>query len=187
MQGAKMQYGKLPLYESGLNPDAKRMASLHGVQRHMVDSGKCKMFYEGNEDEYEDYYDYEDGEMPGESEHRELILSTDDLGNAMEIGFELTIPGKEPGHIKILGSREFARYYRQRHRVGDTRASAVVSRIVSKYQLLTVPLLGDGTIEGERRAQKKREEKCRQKVERVRLAASLRRNINDNLPKNVPY
>eukprot|EP00983_Pelagomonas_calceolata_P039519 1137217-Pelagomonas_calceolata.AAC.3 len=29
------------------------------VQRHMVDSGRCKMAYEDNEDEYSDFYEYE--------------------------------------------------------------------------------------------------------------------------------
>ena len=32
MQGAKLQYGHVPLYESGDNPNAKQFASLHAVQ-----------------------------------------------------------------------------------------------------------------------------------------------------------
>lgn len=180
--GAKMQYGKLPLYESGLNPDAKRMASLHGVQRHMVDSGKCKMLYDGNEDEYEDYYDYGDEEMG-----TDLIVAPEDLPFTAAAGYELAIPSKKGDGIKILGSREFARYYKQKHRTGDTRASASAALVVSTYNQLTVPILGDGTVEGARRAEQKRVMKCKQRVERVRLAASLRRNVNDNLPKNVPY
>ncbi|KAI8111762.1 hypothetical protein M9435_004261 [Picochlorum sp. BPE23] len=181
--GAKMQYGKLPLYESGLNPDAKRMASLHGVQRHMIDSGKCKMLYDGNEDEYEDYYDYGDEEMG-----TDLIIAPEDLPFTATAGYELAVPSKKGGgSVRILGSREFARYYKQRHRTGDTRASASAALVVSTYNQLTVPILGDGTVEGVRRAEQKRVMKCKQRVERVRLAASLRRNVNDNLPKNVPY
>lgn len=57
-QGAKLQYGNVPLYESGDDPSARTFASLHGVQRHMVDTGRCKMAYDDNEEEYEDFYDY---------------------------------------------------------------------------------------------------------------------------------
>lgn len=180
-----MRYGKLPLYESGLNPDAKRMRSLHGVQRHMIDSGKCKMLYEGNEDEYEDYYDY--GEEMEEDGGQALVVS-EDAALLAGTGYELAIPTSQDSNaVKLIGSREFSRYYRQRHRNMDMRASAMAARVISKYRQLTVPLLGDGTEAGIARAQKKIEEKCRDRVNKVRLAASLRRNVNDNLPKNVPY
>lgn len=53
-----MQYGGIPLYISGLAEDARRFGSLHAVQRHMIDCNKCSMLYDGNEDEYEEYYEY---------------------------------------------------------------------------------------------------------------------------------
>lgn len=56
--GAKLRYGHQPLYTSGLDEEAKRFGSLHAAQRHMIDSNKCTMCYDGNEDEYDDYYDY---------------------------------------------------------------------------------------------------------------------------------
>lgn len=56
--GAKLRHGRQPLYTSGLDEQAKRFSSLHAVQRHMVDSNRCSMCYDGNEDEYEDYYEY---------------------------------------------------------------------------------------------------------------------------------
>ena len=34
--GAKLTEGRIPLYVSGLDPEAKRFPSLHAVQRHMV-------------------------------------------------------------------------------------------------------------------------------------------------------
>ena len=46
------------MYSSGLDANAKQFASLHGVQRHMVDTNQCKMVYDGAEEEYEDFYDY---------------------------------------------------------------------------------------------------------------------------------
>lgn len=58
-QGAKLQYGGVPLYAAGDNSNARQFRSLHAVQRHMVDSNRCRMLYEGNEEEYEDFYDYE--------------------------------------------------------------------------------------------------------------------------------
>ena len=57
-QGAKLAEGHLPLYTSGLDANAKQFASLHAVQRHMVDTNQCKMAYDGVEEEYEDFYDY---------------------------------------------------------------------------------------------------------------------------------
>jgi len=189
--GAKIRYGRLPFYESGLNQEARRMASLHGVQRHMIDCGKCKIFYDGNEEEYEDYYDYESEEEEeldenGNPRSNQLILSTEDLPLTASSGYELAIPAKD-GQLKVLGSREFAKYYKQKHRVGDLRASAAAARVQSRYRQLTVPLIGDGTETGIERAQRKIELKSKQRVERIRIASSLRRNVNDNLPRNVPY
>lgn len=197
VQGAKLQYGHIPLYESGNNPTAKQMASLHGAQRHMVDVGKCKMLYDGNEDEYADFYDYdkagEEG-MEGEdgpngttvSNSRALILGDGlDAGTAAG-GFELTVPSAGGG-VRMLGAREFSRYYRQRHRTGDQRESAIAARVVSQYRKLAVPLLGDGTEVGAERAAARKAERAKQRAERIKIGVSIRRNVNDNLPKNVPY
>ena len=54
-----MQYGGVPLYVRGEDDKAKQFRSLHSVQRHMIDSNQCKMAYDDNEEEYEDYYDYD--------------------------------------------------------------------------------------------------------------------------------
>lgn len=56
--GAKLRYGRIPLYLSGLEEDSRRFGSLHAVQRHMIDCNRCSMLYDGNEDEYEEYYEY---------------------------------------------------------------------------------------------------------------------------------
>ena len=50
-----------------------------------------------------------------------------------------------------------------------------------------MPVFGDGTVEGHQKAEQKRVMKCKERVERLRLMASMRRNVNDNLPRNVPY
>ena len=56
--GAKLRYGRVALYTAGGDEGAKRFRSLHAVQRHMVDSGRCQLCYDGNEDEYDDFYEY---------------------------------------------------------------------------------------------------------------------------------
>ena len=59
LQGAKLQYGGVPLYVRGEDDKARQYRSLHSVQRHMIDTNQCKMIYDDNEEEYEEYYDYE--------------------------------------------------------------------------------------------------------------------------------
>ena len=200
--GAKMQYGHLPLYESGLNPDAKQLKTLHGVQRHMIDRGKTKMLYENNEDEYEEYYDYAmDGGDEETMAFQNAIVALNDAETApgwfqAAAGYELLIPKRNGKGLKVLGCREFARYYRQRHvppkasrqaaAVGQAASGAMVA-VNARYRQLTVPVFGDGTVEGIRKAEQKRVNKCKERVERVRLMASLQANVNNNLPRNVPY
>ena len=58
-QGAKLQYGHVPLYTRGDDENAKQFRSLHAVQRHMVDTNQCRMVYEDAEEEYAQFYEYE--------------------------------------------------------------------------------------------------------------------------------
>ena len=188
-QGAKLQYGHIPLYESGNNPTAKQMASLHGAQRHMVDVGRCKVLYDGNEDEYADFYDYDKREgadgAGADGSGGALMLADVDAATAAG-AFELALPSSGGG-VRMLGAREFSRYYRQRHRAGDQRESAIVARVVSRYRQLSVPLLGDGTSGGLALAQRRKTERAQQRAERIKISNSISRNKNDNLPNNVPY
>ena len=59
LQGAKLQQGRIPLYVRGDDADARQFPSLHAVQRHMADTGRFKMAWEDNEDEYEDFYNFD--------------------------------------------------------------------------------------------------------------------------------
>ena len=43
----------------GDDASARQFPSLHAVQRHMADTGRFKMAWEGNEDEYEDFYNFD--------------------------------------------------------------------------------------------------------------------------------
>jgi hypothetical protein len=69
-KGAKLQHGHMPLYVRGDDEAGRAFPSLHAVQRHMADTGRFKLAWEGNEEEYEDFYDFdaapmEDGEEGG--------------------------------------------------------------------------------------------------------------------------
>lgn len=73
-----------------------------------------------------------------------LVLSTAEAGPSA--AYELVLagsggPGGSGGGGKILGSREFARYYRQRPRLGDTRTSVQAAMVQAQYRRLAVPLL----------------------------------------------
>ena len=154
--GAKLSEGFIPLYASGLDVNAKTFGSLHAVQRHMVDTGKTRLLYEGNEDEYADYYDYTQGGEGGQGGEGEgeggeggaLALRTD--GGAEPIttnGYELFVPANKTmggvgggggggGGGRVIGSRDLARYYRQRPRPLEHRRSVLVNRIAHRYRML---------------------------------------------------
>lgn len=69
-QALKMARGRMPLYIAGDEPNPKQLANFYGVQRHMIDTGMCKMAYDDNEEEYEEFYDYpDDDEDMGEHAH----------------------------------------------------------------------------------------------------------------------
>ena len=57
----------MPLYVRGDDANSRQFASLHGVQRHMVDANKCKMVFDDNEEEYEEFYDWSklEGDLQG--------------------------------------------------------------------------------------------------------------------------
>ena len=53
---------------------------------------------------------------------------------ADSLGYELEVLGdSETGSSgKILGSREFARYYKQHHKPADSRKSVLVNKVVAQ-------------------------------------------------------
>jgi pre-60S factor REI1 len=174
--GLKLQYGHVPLYVRGDDTNAKQFASLHAVQRHMVDANRCKMVFEDNEEEYEDFYDWSKL-LEGEEGKELVVADVDDVGN----GFELAVGGTEGRPVKFLGSREFARYYRQRPRLDDGRDSVSANRILSKYRALGIATAQPEDVEIKRaRKQQKRHERLKYKNE-------LKANVIRNLPKNVTF
>ncbi|MEW5300267.1 MAG: hypothetical protein WDW36_003208 [Sanguina aurantia] len=187
--GSKLQYGLVPLYVSGDNTSAKQYRSLHAVQRHMVDTQQCKMLFDDNEEEYYDYYNYEGQDEDAEGGNQ-LALEDGESGTAAG-GFELVI-ASNTGGTKVLGSREFARYYKQGHRHVVRLDSVVINTVLAKYRALGIMAIhGEDTRDiGTKKAatlQQNRYHNWRIKTNMgVNVNASSKR-ANIKLPKNVTY
>lgn len=183
--GAKLQYGHVPLYVTGDDPNPKQFKSLPAVQQHMVDTNQCKMVYEGNEEEYEEYYDYAMGMEDGQGGPLALVNGSD-MSSSNSRGFELVLGGEQGAAQKVLGSREFSRYYRQHHRPQDTRQSVLVNTVLAKYRSMGIETRGADLQQKAARLTKcsKKEEKAQY---RNHLNLMMRSNAIRNLPKNVPY
>lgn len=186
------------MYTAGEDGNAKQFRSLHAVQRHMVDTNQCKMVYDGNEEEYEDFYDYSaaaaaEGEQSAESQGLALATALGGLslgpggGSSSSGGWELAVPGSSSssgaGAVKAIGSRELAKYYRQKPKPLDTRQSVAANLVLAQYRSLGIETVDSKKQpEGVKRAQR---EKQRQQRQWLNLA--MRTNVNNNLPNNVPY
>ncbi|GAX79479.1 hypothetical protein CEUSTIGMA_g6920.t1 [Chlamydomonas eustigma] len=139
--GAKLQYGRVPLYSRGDDENAKHFKSLHAVQRHMVDLNQCRMAYEDNEEEYSQFYDYGDVlESVAGNEHDYVISNSVEPAQVLGTS-ELLLPGAGKNSCIVLGAREFARYYKQRLRPGDERLSVTVNTMHSRYRSLGITLI----------------------------------------------
>ena len=60
----------------GDDEGGRRFGSLHAVQRHMVDTNQCKLAWEDNEEEYEDFYEWgedDDADSPAGAMRRSSL------------------------------------------------------------------------------------------------------------------
>ena len=127
--GAKLRSGLVPLYARGDDEGGKRFHSLHAVQRHMIDLGNCRVCWEGNEDEYAEWYEWSDDD-DGDDVDDEMDFSDDDddetaaaaNANATEEAFELALPNG-----KVIGARAFAKFSKQSHRPFPRAAAAAAT------------------------------------------------------------
>lgn len=63
-------------------------------------------------------------------------LAVTETGEGAEsLGYELEVAADAGSGSKVLGSREFARYYKQHHKPADTRTSVVINTVVAKYDI----------------------------------------------------
>jgi pre-60S factor REI1 len=97
--GEKVGVGNYTLY------DNRQFDSVEACQHHMVDTSTCMILWEGNEEEYSDFYDYQT------LRERELAMSK---LRVADNGYELIVNDK-----KVLGHRDLAVYYNQNVRVRD--------------------------------------------------------------------
>lgn len=75
-----------------------------------------------------------------------MVGGSDEPVEAVTNGYELAIPAAEGSGSKgkVLGSREFARFYRQRPRLDDTRQSVAVNKVLARYVLH--PIMTSGRV-----------------------------------------
>ena len=130
----KVKLGGMCLYCNGRG---KQFGSYVDVQRHMEDKSHCKLLYEPGEDkeEFASYYDfttsYPDDDGMDEDEDDGDAMSEDEEEEEEEEGVEQeTAYVSDLGELvlpdgKVLGSRQYRRYYQQRYRMEDTRESVL--------------------------------------------------------------
>jgi len=63
---------------------------------------------------------------------KELVVSDAPPSAMMTGGHELVLPSEHGTGGKILGTREFARYYKQRPRLEDSRESVHVNTMLAR-------------------------------------------------------
>lgn len=83
----------------------------------------------------------------------------------------------------MLGNREFARYYRQRPRLEDTRQSVVIGAIIARYKNLGIETVQTTKSKWEQRAEKR----VRNHDNRLRTKMDLRSAKIKDLPQYVPW
>ncbi|GLC35863.1 hypothetical protein PLESTM_000376600 [Pleodorina starrii] len=189
--GAKLQVGGVPLYIRGDDSNARQFRSLHAVQRHMVDTCQCKMAYDDNEEEYDEFYDYdmgmEDDAADGSSGAVVLAGAVSGSSAAAVAGYELVVGGGGEDGLsggKVLGHRDFARLYRQRHRPEDDRRSVLVNTMLARYRALGAPTSTDEVRDVK---VKKEATASRRHQQASQLKMSMIKNTLKKLPKNCEY
>ena len=134
--------------------------------------------YDGNEDEYEEFYDYA-------ALDEEKQLAQADVGYTAS-GYELMI--KDPGSrkVKIIGNRELARYYRMNVRPEDTRGSARAGAVVARYRALQIETKSSTPEQRVMFAQRRRE-RHDFKTRKWAVTNKGMGNLIRDLPKDCPY
>lgn len=169
---------------------------------------QCKLAWEGNEGEYDDFYDYAADEVGGGAEAAMVVDGGATHPPALA-EYELALPSGA-----LLGSRHLARYYKQAHRVREAgRGAALRGALVARYaergrrggvgagRLARPPTPSHAPVipsytalgvlatqsDPVRIAARREAQKARVRAEKVDMRAALRGNVNRNLPRNVPY
>lgn len=164
--------------------------SLEAVRKHMAAKSHCKVHYgDGGDDEeaeLEEFYDY--SSSYADTNGKQLV-EANDMGNTVDLGSggsELVITQRTDGRIstKMLGSREYLRYYRQKPRPSPTNGIAITAALASRYRSM-----GLATVQSKEQMvrMKVMKEMNRSGVEAMRSKMGMKSNVIRNLPKNVTY
>lgn len=96
-------------------------------------------------------------------------------------GYELVLPD-EGTRGKVLGSRDLAVYYRQRHRPADGRTSTSATALVAAYRRL-----GVATAHQSDDVEAAHARKALAQANKLRLKQEMRNAVIHKLPKNVTF
>ena len=107
------------------NGKGKCFKTLRSVKQHMVDTGHCKMLYEGDAlAEYADFYDYSSSEAQKEVFDDEIIASL-----LRDTDFELVLPSGS-----TIGHRSLAMYYKQNLKPITVDNAKKVKKVLQHYK-----------------------------------------------------
>ncbi|MCD7446409.1 hypothetical protein HAX54_006018 [Datura stramonium] len=135
--GLKVKRDSMCLY---CNERCQPFSSLEAVRKHMEARRHCKVHYgDGGDDEeaeLEEFYDYSSSYVDATGKQ---LVSSEDLNNNVELGsggseLIITIRTDDGLSAKVLGSREFLRYYRQKPRPTRSHDVAITAALASRYR-----------------------------------------------------
>ncbi|CAI7836434.1 unnamed protein product [Closterium sp. NIES-53] len=201
---AKVTQGRMCLW---CDDRSKQFSSVEAVRAHMEAKSHAKLRYgDGSgvaEEELEDFYDFSTSYEEGTS--RELIVADDTrphvalTSGGMELIIFNAAAGKAGsrgadkgacGTKRVIGSRDLARYYRQKPKPTGDSNTRLVASVLARYRAMGLATRQLGWRTAEQQQQMKQKDataKGRERFERFRTSVGMNNNINWNLPKNVPY
>eukprot|EP00899_Mesostigma_viride_P022637 jgi/Mesvir1/3558/Mv12024-RA.1 len=183
--GIKISQGLFCLYCDGRG---RSFADRGAVLRHMASKSHCKMRYGDEEtaEEFEDFYDFEKSNEDGDGDvGMQLVAADAEPEVEVTAGLELVLtrPG---GDAKVLGHRDYARYYKQKPKPRETHEGVLVNELLARYRALGVAT----RFEGQRAARHRANDAELGRVRRYNDHSFVVAVHNDKifkLPKNVTY
>lgn len=165
-------------------------SSIEAVRKHMEAKSHCKVHYgdgsEEEEAELEVFYDYSSSFVDEEGQQ---LVAVDDMQKDVELGSggsELIITRRIGGTTltKMIGSREFLIYYRQKPRPTPANSAITAAKLASRYRSM-----GLATVQSREHVLRMKVMKAmnRSGVEAMRSKIGMKSNVIRNLPNNVTY
>lgn len=165
-------------------------SSIEAVRKHMEAKSHCKVHYgdgsEEEEAELEVFYDYSSSFVDEEGKQ---LVAVDDMQKDVELGSggsELIITRRIGGTTltKMIGSREFLIYYRQKPRPTPANSALTAAKLASRYRSM-----GLATVQSRENVLRMKVMKAmnRSGVEAMRSKIGMKSNVIRNLPNNVTY